>query len=73
MEFFFFLHNVLPPLWSRVQSSCLQIQRSGFDSRRYHIFLEVVGLERDPLRLVSIAEELTNSMEMSTTREATRC
>jgi hypothetical protein len=30
----------------------------GFDSRRYQIFWEVVGLERDPLSLVSITEEL---------------
>jgi hypothetical protein len=35
-----------PPLWSSGQSSWLQIQRSGFDSRRYQIFWEVVGLER---------------------------
>jgi hypothetical protein len=34
------------------------IQRSGFDSRRYHIFWEVVGLERGPLSLVSTIEEL---------------
>jgi hypothetical protein len=27
-----------PPLWSSVQSSWLQIHRSGFDSRRYQIF-----------------------------------
>jgi hypothetical protein len=27
-----------PPLWSSGQSSWLQIQRSGFDSRRYQIF-----------------------------------
>jgi hypothetical protein len=27
-----------PPLWSSSQSSCLQIQRLGFDSRRYQIF-----------------------------------
>jgi hypothetical protein len=32
--------------------------RSGFDSRRYQIFLEVVGLERGPLSLVRITEEL---------------
>jgi hypothetical protein len=31
---------------------------SEFDSRRYHIFWEVVGLERDPLSLVSTIEEL---------------
>jgi hypothetical protein len=30
----------------------------GFDSRHYQIFLEVVGLERDPLNLVRITEEL---------------
>jgi hypothetical protein len=29
-----------------------------FDSRRYQIFWEVVGLERDPLRFVRIIEEL---------------
>jgi hypothetical protein len=40
------------------QSSWLQIQRSGFDSRRYQILWEVVGLERGPLSLVSIIEEL---------------
>jgi hypothetical protein len=41
-----------------VVSFWLQIQRSGFDSRRYQIFLEVVGLERGPLSLVSTIEEL---------------
>jgi hypothetical protein len=30
----------------------------GFDFRRYHIFWEVVGLERGPLSLVRITEEL---------------
>jgi hypothetical protein len=33
-------------------------QRSGFDSRRYQISWEVVGLERGPLSLVSAIEEL---------------
>jgi hypothetical protein len=47
-----------PPLWSSGQSSWLQIQRSGFDSRRYQIFWEVVGLERGPLSLVTATEEL---------------
>jgi hypothetical protein len=46
------------PLWSSGQCSWLQIQRSGFDSRRYHIFFEVVGLERGPRSLVSTTEEL---------------
>jgi hypothetical protein len=45
-------------LWSSGQSSWLQIQRSAFDSRRYQIFWEVMGLERGPLSLVSTAEEL---------------
>jgi hypothetical protein len=43
------------PLWSSGQSSWLHIQRPGFDSRRYQIFWEVVGLE---LSLVSTIEEL---------------
>jgi hypothetical protein len=43
-------------LWSSGQSSWLQIQRSGFDSRRYQTFWEVVGLERGPLNLVSTIE-----------------
>jgi hypothetical protein len=30
----------------------------GFDCRRYHIFWEVVGLERGPLSLVRVTEEL---------------
>jgi hypothetical protein len=48
-----------PPLWSSGQRSWLQIQRSGFDSRRYYIFFwEVVGLEREPLSHVIIIEEL---------------
>jgi hypothetical protein len=47
-----------PPLWSSGQSSWLQIQRSGFDSRIYHIFWEAVGLERGPLSLASTIEEL---------------
>jgi hypothetical protein len=36
----------------------LQIQRSGFDSQRYQIFWEVVGLGRGPLGLVSTIEKL---------------
>jgi hypothetical protein len=34
-----------PPLLSTGQSSWLQIQRSGFDFRRYQIFWQVVALE----------------------------
>jgi hypothetical protein len=47
-----------PPLRSSGQSPWLQIRRTGFDSRRYQIFWEVVGLERGPLSLVSTTEEL---------------
>jgi hypothetical protein len=47
-----------PPLWSSGQSSWLQIQRSGFDSRRYKISWEVKDLERGPLSLMSSTEEL---------------
>jgi hypothetical protein len=41
-----------------VTSSWLQIQGPGFDSRRYQIFWEILGLERGPLSLVGIIEEL---------------
>jgi hypothetical protein len=47
-----------PPLWSSDQSSWLQIERSGFDSRHYQIFWEVMGLEWGPLSFVSTIEEL---------------
>jgi hypothetical protein len=47
-----------PSLWSSGQSSWLRIQRSGFDSRHYQVFWEVVGQERDPLSLMSTNEEL---------------
>jgi hypothetical protein len=50
---------VWPPMWYSGQSSWLQIQTSGLDSRRYQIFREVVvGLELGPLSLVSTTEEL---------------
>jgi hypothetical protein len=45
-------------MWSSGRSSLLQILRSGFDSRRYQIFYEIVGLERDPPSLASTTEEL---------------
>jgi hypothetical protein len=47
-----------PPLWSSGQSSWLQIQSSMFDTRRYQIFWELVGLERGPPILVIATEEL---------------
>jgi hypothetical protein len=48
---------IRPPLWSSGQSSWLQIQRPGFDSRHYQK-KRVVGLERGPLSLVGTTEEL---------------
>jgi hypothetical protein len=48
-----------PPLWSNDQSSWLQIQRAGFNSRRYQDFWEAVDLERGPLGLMITTEELT--------------
>jgi hypothetical protein len=55
----FMSHFVLrPPLWSNGQGSWQQIQRCRFDSRRCQIFYEIVGLEWDPLSLVSTIEKL---------------
>jgi hypothetical protein len=48
-----------PPLWSSGQSSWLHIRWPGFDSRHYQK-KKVMGLERDPLSLVSTTEELLN-------------
>jgi hypothetical protein len=65
--FIYFICNVIfvkfrnvswPPLWSSGQSSCLPIQRPGFDSRCYQIFSEIVGLERGTLSLASTIEDL---------------
>jgi hypothetical protein len=58
-----------PLPWSSDQSSWLRIQRSGFDSWRYQIFLEVVGLEREPLNLVSTIEELLERKSSSSDLE----
>jgi hypothetical protein len=52
------LYSPRTPLWSSGQVSGYRSRGSGFDSRRYQIFLEVVGLERGPLSLVSTTEEL---------------
>jgi hypothetical protein len=58
MEQTFILLFIIMALWSSGQSSWLRIQRPGFDSQRYQIFREVVGLERGPLSHVSTTEEL---------------
>jgi hypothetical protein len=47
-----------PHLWPSGDTSWLQNQRSGFDSRCYKIFWEVVSLEWGPLILFSTIEEL---------------
>jgi hypothetical protein len=47
-----------PHLWPSGQSFVIQIQRFGFDSRRYQIYGEVLDLERGPLSLVSTTEDL---------------
>jgi hypothetical protein len=52
------MYTLWQPLWSSGQSSWLQIQRSEFDSRRYQIFWELMGLERGHLSLLSTIEEL---------------
>jgi hypothetical protein len=57
-------------LWSSGQSSWLQIQGSGFDSRRSQIFWEVVGLERGPLSLLSTSEELLGRKSSSSGMES---
>jgi hypothetical protein len=49
---------VWPPLWYSGQSSCLQIQRSGFDFRLYQISWELVVLEQGPLSLMSTIKVL---------------
>jgi hypothetical protein len=54
----FYVEESSPPMWSSGQSSWLQIQWSGFYTRHYKIFWEVVGLERSPLSIVSTTEEL---------------
>jgi hypothetical protein len=62
IKWLFVLHSTVTldrrPLWSSGQSSWLQIQMSGFDSQRYHIFWGVVDLERGPLSLLRIVEGL---------------
>jgi hypothetical protein len=47
-----------PPLWSSGKSFCYRSRGFGFDSRPWQIFSEAVGLERGPLSLMRIIEEL---------------
>jgi hypothetical protein len=61
-----------PPLWYSGQSFWLQIQRSGFNSLRYQILWEVVGLKRSPLSLVRTTEELLGRKSSSSGLESQR-
>jgi hypothetical protein len=56
--------------WIDAVTGQQQIQRSGFDSRLYQIFLEVEGLERGPLNLVSTTEELLETKSGSSGLES---
>jgi hypothetical protein len=47
-----------PSLWSSGQSFWLQFQRSGFDTRRYQIFWDVMGMERGATQPRESIEEL---------------
>jgi hypothetical protein len=60
-------------IWSSSQSAWLQIQRSGFDSRRYQIFWEVVCLERGPLSLGSTIERLLRRNKSGSGLENREC
>jgi hypothetical protein len=60
-EFICCVEESRPPLWSRGQSSWLQTQRSGFNSRHYQIFWEVVGPKRGPLSLMGAIQERIQS------------
>jgi hypothetical protein len=57
-ELFIVLLWLRPPLWSIVRVPVYRSRGPGFDSRPYHIFWEVGGLERGPLSLVTTIEEL---------------
>jgi hypothetical protein len=48
----------IPPLWSSGQSSWLRIQRSQVRFPACQIFWDTVSLERIPVSLVMITEEL---------------
>jgi hypothetical protein len=59
----FYLHFVSGTCWDRFCGPVVRVpghryRWSGFDSPRYHIFWEIVSLERCPLRLVNLTEEL---------------
>jgi hypothetical protein len=69
-EFICYVEESRPPLWSSGQSSWLQTQMFGFDSRHYQIFWEVVDLERGPLSLVSTIEEQLERISSGSNQES---
>jgi hypothetical protein len=70
LQIYFHVAKFLSLLNYVILSSWLQIQRSGFDSRHYQIFWEVVGLERGPLSLLSTTEELLERKSSSSGLES---
>jgi hypothetical protein len=58
-----FIFHILMPKGDRLCGLVARVpgyrsRGTGYDSRRYQIFWKVVGLERGPLSLVRIIEEL---------------
>jgi hypothetical protein len=69
-EIYYHVHNsIVDSLCG--QSSSLQIQRSGFDSRRYQIFW-VVGLEQGSLSLMSTTESYLEEKVVSSRNQRIR-
>ena len=62
---------ILPSVLTLIDRLCCLVVRvsgyryrdHGFDPRRYQIFLVVVGLERGPLSLVSLARSIEELLE----------
>jgi hypothetical protein len=58
LDFLLYLHGGVPHYFLLLMKDCVCSLVVRVDSRRYHIFWEVVGLERGPLSLMLITEEL---------------
>jgi hypothetical protein len=61
------------PPWTVPGIALLYFTRSGYDSRRYQFFWDVVGLKRGPLSLVSTTEELLERKNSSCGLENREC